>query len=97
MNHPISEQTFRRIYHRVRYRGIRELDLWLGGFFSSFGREFSMRELSVFEDLLEIEDQALLAMLMGRQALHLPEEVADMVRRVQTSPPGAEILRHVDV
>ena len=53
--------TRKRLLWRANHRGIKEMDMLIGGFASSRLSEMTLGELSTFETILEIPDQELLA------------------------------------
>lgn len=69
-----SEQDIRRkrLKFRAWHRGMREVDLLMGGFADKHLHTFSPDQLSQFERILDIEDPHLYAWLSG--GAPLPEE-----------------------
>jgi antitoxin CptB len=59
------EARRRRIRFRAGHRGLRELDILMGGFARAEGGAFDADEVVAFERLLDVPDQTLLAWLMG--------------------------------
>lgn len=57
----------RRILFRARHRGMREMDLILGGFADAELAALSDAELAAFEDLLEPEDQKVFSWVSGTE------------------------------
>lgn len=53
--------TRKRLFWRANHRGIKEMDIVIGGFAASRLDHMSAQELSAFEIILEIPDQELLA------------------------------------
>ncbi len=71
--------------NRLRWRcrrGMRELDLILGGFLESGYGRLSAEQQRMFADLLEFPDQTLLDWLMGR-ATPTEIEAAALVKRIR--------------
>ncbi|MEQ1889004.1 MAG: succinate dehydrogenase assembly factor 2 [Alphaproteobacteria bacterium] len=68
-----TEQDIRRkrLKFRAWHRGMREVDLLLGGFADKHLHAFSPEQLGQFEQVLDIEDPYLYAWLSG--AAPLPE------------------------
>lgn len=64
----------KRILWRASHRGIKEMDIVLGGFAASRLAAMSEADLSLFERLLEVPDQQFLAWMTGTEevpaALH---------------------------
>ncbi len=69
-----SEQDIRikRLKFRAWHRGMREVDLLMGGFADRHLHTFSPEQLTQFERILDIEDPYLYAWLSG--AALLPED-----------------------
>ena len=55
----------RKLLFRSWHRGMREMDLIMGGFADARIAELDERELTEFERLIELPDQNLLAWIMG--------------------------------
>lgn len=62
-----DEARRKRILWRANHRGIKEMDLILGGFASLRLAAMNERELEMFEELLEVPDQQFLAWLTGTE------------------------------
>ena len=58
----------RKLLFRSWHRGLREMDLIMGGFADAKVGELSERELTEFERLIEVPDRDLLAWIMGEEA-----------------------------
>lgn len=72
----------KQLAYRAGHRGIREMDLILGGFSLRHIGELSRRRLDAFERLLEENDQDLLAWFTGQAAA--PERIdADLVEAIR--------------
>lgn len=67
------EARRKRVLWRASHRGIKEMDLILGGFAASRVPTMSRQELDRFEALLEVPDQQFLAWMTGTEAV--PETV----------------------
>ena len=59
----------RKLLFRSWHRGLREMDLIMGGFADAKVGELSERELTEFERLIEVPDRDLLAWIMGEEAV----------------------------
>jgi antitoxin CptB len=59
--------TRKRLLWRASHRGIKEMDMVIGGFAASRLQHMSKQELSAFEIILEIPDQELLAWVTGQE------------------------------
>ena len=84
MSLPDETSRRKRLLWRATHRGIKEMDLILGGFVTRHLEGFSTPELAELERIMEIPDQELLAWAT-RQA-DIPEAYA--------SPLLARILAH---
>lgn len=61
------DERRRRILFRARHRGMREMDLILGGFADAEITALSDAELADFEELLEPEDQKVFSWVSGSE------------------------------
>jgi antitoxin CptB len=59
----------RKLLFRSWHRGMREMDLIMGGFADAKVAELSERELDEFERLIEVPDRDLLAWITGEAAV----------------------------
>jgi antitoxin CptB len=59
----------RKLLFRSWHRGLREMDLIMGGFADANVEQLSERELTQFERLIEVPDRDLLAWIMGEEAV----------------------------
>jgi len=66
------ETRRKRLIFRSGHRGLKEMDLLLGGFAARHIADFSMEELAMYDALLEENDPNLYAWIIGREAP--PEE-----------------------
>jgi len=66
----------KRARMRAWRRGMREMDLILGGFIDSYEHTLSVTRLKIFEELLAYRDQDLYAWISGRDP-HALTEVTD--------------------
>lgn len=64
----------KRLKFRAGHRGIRELDILIGGFANAHLDEMSSQELDAFELFLTVPDQEMYAILRGESA---PDEALD--------------------
>ncbi|MBV9136160.1 MAG: succinate dehydrogenase assembly factor 2, partial [Hyphomicrobiales bacterium] len=64
--HSETEIRRRRLRFRAWHRGIREMDLLMGGFADARLQSLDERELDVFEELLELPDQEVFTWLTGQ-------------------------------
>ncbi|MCP4183123.1 MAG: succinate dehydrogenase assembly factor 2 [Hyphomicrobiales bacterium] len=62
----------RRLRYRANHRGIKEMDIILGGFADGFIDQLSVGELDVLEQLMEQNDRDLLQWFTGE--LSVPDE-----------------------
>ena len=63
------EITRKRLLWRATHRGIKEMDLVVGGFAKARLAGMSNGELALFEMLLEIPDQELLSWTTGQETI----------------------------
>lgn len=70
----------RRALVRAWRRGMREMDLVLGGFADSHIATLSEAELAQFEALMEVPDGTLLAWVTGREPVQPPHDTALFAR-----------------
>ena len=59
----------RKLLFRAWHRGMREMDLIMGGFADARLAQLDEGELAAFERLIELPDQELLAWIMGEAAV----------------------------
>ena len=59
----------RKLLFRSWHRGLREMDLIMGGFADAKVAELSERELTEFERLIDVPDRDLLAWITGEEAV----------------------------
>ena len=78
----------RRIKFRAGHRGIREMDLLLGGFAAAHLDELSGEELSQFEALLDAPDHDVLAWISGNAPTPPEYDTAllDRLKSVRLTP-----------
>jgi antitoxin CptB len=62
------ETCRKRLIFRSGHRGLKEMDLLLGGFAQRHLGDFSMRELAMYDALLEENDPNVYAWITGREA-----------------------------
>jgi antitoxin CptB len=72
----------RRLLFRCWHRGMREMDLIMGRFADAHIGELSDADLGVFERLLEVPDQEVLAWITGAEAVS-PEYDSPLFRRLR--------------
>ena len=66
----------RRIRFRAWHRGLREVDLLLGGFADAKITALDESEIAAFEALLDVPDQTVLDWLMGTESLDSQHDTA---------------------
>jgi antitoxin CptB len=59
----------RRLKFRAWHRGMREVDLLLGGFADASLDKLDEAELAAFEAILDVPDPEILAWIMGEEAI----------------------------
>ena len=72
VNSQTNEITRKRLLWRAMHRGIKEMDIIVGGFAHARLSVMSAGELALFEMMLEIPDQELLSWVTGQE--QVPEE-----------------------
>ena len=75
------DERRRRALFRARHRGMREMDLILGGFADAEITALSDAELADFEELLEPEDQKVFAWVSGTEPIP-PEVDTELFRKI---------------
>ena len=76
-----AAHRLRKLAFRAGHRGIRELDILVGGFANRYLESLTPEELDQLEAVLHIPDQTLYAMLRGEAGLPTGPEAA-LVRRI---------------
>ena len=82
MNEPI-ETWRKRLYMRSIRRGIKEMDVVLGGFAQSALEQMPPADLKVYDALLKENDHDLYAWVSGRS--DVPAQYADMMSKIAAS------------
>ena len=80
----------RKLLFRSWHRGIREMDLILGGFADAEIATLTVPELDQYERLLEIQDADLLAWVTGTKSVPAAFDTALMARIVAGRPHQTE-------
>lgn len=78
----------KRLWHRSRYRGVKESDLLFGQFAQVWLALLDDAQLDRFEALLEVPDQDLLAWVYGRLPVP-PEHDHDVFHLLRKYEPSA--------
>ncbi len=81
------ETQRRKLAWRASRRGIREMDLLIGGFAMAELPRMDRAQLAAFERLLDIPDQQMLAWAMGQEPVP-PHEDSELLRAVLAFRPG---------
>lgn len=68
-----DEARRKRILWRARHRGIKEMDIVLGGYAERRLAAMTLAELGRFEELLEVPDQQFLAWMTGTEQVPAAE------------------------
>jgi antitoxin CptB len=90
----LTQAHKRKLHYRAHYRGTREADAIVGGFFDAAVAEWSAEDVAWFERLLEEQDVDIMGWAMG--TLAVPAEfdgpMMDRMRRLDyiTLPRGLE-------
>jgi antitoxin CptB len=77
----------RKLLFRSWHRGIREMDLILGGFADHAIAELSDRELDEYEVLLELQDADILSWVTGEQPVPTTYDTP-LFRKIAASRPA---------
>jgi antitoxin CptB len=80
----------RKLLFRSWHRGIREMDLILGGFADHAIAELSDRELDEYEVLLELQDADILSWVTGEQPVPTTYDTP-LFRKIAASRPAMSI------
>jgi antitoxin CptB len=83
---PDNEVRRKRLLWRATHRGIKEMDLILGGFVTRNLDEFSEAEIAELEGIMEIPDQDMLSWAT-RQAEVPPQHASPLLSRILTYVP----------
>ena len=75
-NTSAEEARRKRMLWRANHRGIKEMDIILGGFASQKLAAMERHELARFEELLEVPDQQFLAWITGTEQVPEGERCA---------------------
>ena len=67
----------KKILHRAKYRGIKELDIIFDRFVSKFANSISQQELVQLEEILELPDNELLDLLFNKK--NIPSNLKNTV------------------
>lgn len=78
---PALDPRRRRTLYRARHRGMREMDILIGGFAEARVGSFDEAELTAFEALLEVPDDEMFGWVTGRTAVR-PEHDGPMWREI---------------
>jgi len=81
-----TEIRRKRLLWRATHRGIKEMDLILGGFVAKHLGEFSEAEIAELERIMEIPDQDMLAWVT-RQADVPPDRSSELLSRILAYTP----------
>ena len=76
----------RKLLFRSWHRGIREMDLILGGFADQQIHALTDAELDQYEGLLEIQDADLLSWITGERPIPKPHDTALLARIAAARP-----------
>lgn len=70
--------TLKKIIYNANHRGLKEMDVLLGGFANRHATNLSDKDLLIFERLLEEQDTDILDWCLGKKLA--PNEYQDMIR-----------------
>ena len=85
-----SEVQLRRLLWRATHRGIKEMDLLMGGYAKAHLADLDEQRLSEFETLLDLPDQDLLAWAMGTAEIPRKHE-SPLLRAILAFRPKAPV------
>lgn len=83
---PDIEIRRKRLLWRATHRGIKEMDLILGGFVATHLGSFSVSDIADLERIMEIPDQDMLSWVT-RQADVPPEHLSPLLTRILAYTP----------
>ena len=87
MNPPLETETRRkRLLWRATHRGIKEMDLVLGGFVMTHLEQFSVADIADLERIMDIPDQDMLSWAT-KQADIPPEHLSSLLTRILAYTP----------
>lgn len=86
LNEPVDEIARKRLLWRATHRGIKEMDLILGGFVSRYLAQFSASEIAELERIMEIPDQEMLAWATKQQPVP-GERLSPLLARILAFTP----------
>jgi antitoxin CptB len=91
LNDEKLESARKRLAWRASRRGIKEMDILVGGFASARLPEMTPQELVVFEALLEIPDQQLLSWVTRQE--DVPEDLRSpmLMEMLAFRPDGVKV------
>ncbi len=75
------ENAKKRLLMRAEHRGMKEMDIIIGGYVRAQLSQLSAVDVVELEELLNIDDQTLYAILVGNRDAH--EEFADRILKIQ--------------
>ena len=59
----------KKIFHRAKYRGIKELDIIFDRFIKKYGDTLKSSELNELQQILDIPDNLLLDLILGKKKI----------------------------
>ena len=83
---PETETRRKRLLWRATHRGIKEMDLILGGYVTSHLAQFSDADIAELERIMEIPDQDMLSWAT-KQAEVPPEHLSPLLTRILAYTP----------
>ncbi len=80
----IREAYFRKLHYRAHYRGTREADAIVGGYFDRYYDSWTEADLAWFEALMEEQDVDIIGWAMGTIAVpaHWEGPMMDILKRL---------------
>lgn len=84
----LADENFRRkrLLWRATHRGIKEMDLIVGGFVARHLNDFSLAEIAELEGIMDIPDQELLAWATRQAEIPAAHATPLLARMIAHSP-----------
>ena len=64
-----ADYLYKKLFHRSKYRGTKELDILIGAFAEQHLHSFSDDDLLLYEQIIDIEETILYNALLGKEVL----------------------------
>ena len=83
-SHQEGNDRIKRLRYRANHRGIKEMDIILGGFADNYLQELNADDLDAFETLMNENDRDLLVWFTGEKPFP-HDNLADIFTRIASS------------